>query len=141
MFCTKCGNELTDNSKFCPKCGTPVGAAEDVATNVETQTTVEEPVVTETTVEEAAPVVEETPVSEAAPTAEAASEEPVASTVVTDNYSEDYNYGFNPADIPEPTKNHRCWCCCSSCCSSSCSWIFCVWFICFTSTDSYKDNR
>ncbi|WP_028234641.1 zinc ribbon domain-containing protein [Pseudobutyrivibrio sp. MD2005] len=104
MFCTKCGNELTDNSKFCPKCGTPVGAAEDVATNVETQTTVEEPVVTEAPAEEAAPVVEEAPVSEAAPTAEAASEEPVASTVVTDNYSEDYNYGFNPADIPEPTK-------------------------------------
>lgn len=24
MFCTKCGAELTDNSTFCPNCGTPV---------------------------------------------------------------------------------------------------------------------
>jgi len=24
MFCIKCGNQLTDTQKFCPKCGTPV---------------------------------------------------------------------------------------------------------------------
>lgn len=23
MFCTKCGNQLPDNAKFCPKCGNP----------------------------------------------------------------------------------------------------------------------
>ena len=24
MFCTKCGNQIKDGFKFCPKCGTPV---------------------------------------------------------------------------------------------------------------------
>lgn len=24
MFCSKCGNQMTDDSKFCPQCGTPV---------------------------------------------------------------------------------------------------------------------
>ena len=27
MFCTKCGAELPEGTKFCPACGTPVGAA------------------------------------------------------------------------------------------------------------------
>lgn len=28
MFCQKCGNEIQDNSKFCPKCGAPLGTAD-----------------------------------------------------------------------------------------------------------------
>ena len=24
MFCTKCGNQIKDGFKFCPKCGTPI---------------------------------------------------------------------------------------------------------------------
>ena len=24
MFCTKCGEQIPDDGKFCPKCGTPV---------------------------------------------------------------------------------------------------------------------
>ncbi len=27
-FCKKCGAELKEDAKFCPKCGTPVGAGE-----------------------------------------------------------------------------------------------------------------
>lgn len=27
VFCTNCGNQIEDGSQFCPKCGTPVGAA------------------------------------------------------------------------------------------------------------------
>ena len=30
MFCIKCGNQLKDNDKFCPKCGTPVQAAPQI---------------------------------------------------------------------------------------------------------------
>lgn len=26
MFCTQCGNQLPDDSRFCPRCGAPVGA-------------------------------------------------------------------------------------------------------------------
>ena len=26
MFCTKCGNSLDPSTRFCPACGTPVGA-------------------------------------------------------------------------------------------------------------------
>ncbi len=26
MFCSNCGNQLTDHAKFCEKCGTPVGS-------------------------------------------------------------------------------------------------------------------
>ncbi len=28
-FCTKCGNEISSNMKFCPNCGTPVGIEEE----------------------------------------------------------------------------------------------------------------
>lgn len=28
MFCQKCGNEIQDNSKFCPQCGAPLGTAD-----------------------------------------------------------------------------------------------------------------
>lgn len=28
MFCQKCGNEIQDNSKYCPKCGAPHGTAD-----------------------------------------------------------------------------------------------------------------
>ncbi|WP_416258753.1 zinc-ribbon domain-containing protein [Adlercreutzia equolifaciens] len=27
MFCTKCGSQVSEGSKFCAKCGMPVGAA------------------------------------------------------------------------------------------------------------------
>lgn len=27
MFCTKCGAELPEGTKFCPACGTPAAAA------------------------------------------------------------------------------------------------------------------
>ena len=99
MFCTKCGQELSDDSKFCPKCGTPLGVA-----NEETETPVEETKVTETPVEENTATVVEEPVEEAAEAADAQQEAERPTTVVTDNASADYNYGFNPADIPEPTK-------------------------------------
>ncbi|WP_418742245.1 zinc-ribbon domain-containing protein, partial [Enorma massiliensis] len=26
MFCTQCGNQLPDDSRFCSRCGAPVGA-------------------------------------------------------------------------------------------------------------------
>lgn len=26
MFCTKCGKEISDDTKFCPQCGTPVAS-------------------------------------------------------------------------------------------------------------------
>ena len=26
MFCTNCGNQMLDGSKFCTKCGAPMGA-------------------------------------------------------------------------------------------------------------------
>ena len=109
MFCTKCGQEISENSKFCPKCGTPVGAANarPEAPVVETKET---PVVeaTSTVVEE--PVEKVAEATEAAPntveeTVSAVNEavqEPIKSTVVTDQQSADYNYGYNPADIPEP---------------------------------------
>ena len=29
MFCTKCGNQIKDGFKFCPKCGTPVDVEEE----------------------------------------------------------------------------------------------------------------
>ena len=29
-YCMNCGNELLDNAKFCPECGTPVGKADNV---------------------------------------------------------------------------------------------------------------
>ena len=99
MFCTKCGQELSDDSKFCPKCGTPLGVA-----NEETETPVEETKVTETPVEENTSTVVEEPVEEVAEAADAQQEVEKPTTVVTDNDSADYNYGFNPADIPEPTK-------------------------------------
>jgi TPR repeat protein len=30
MFCTKCGNQIKDGFKFCPKCGTPVYVEKEV---------------------------------------------------------------------------------------------------------------
>ncbi|MCR5508176.1 MAG: zinc-ribbon domain-containing protein [Lachnospiraceae bacterium] len=30
MFCGKCGNQLKDTSRFCPKCGTPVASDPDI---------------------------------------------------------------------------------------------------------------
>ena len=97
MFCSKCGHELSDSTKFCPKCGTQTKAATEAANEAASK------------VEEVATAPEENAVEE---TAEAAVENTVdeaetsqtESTVVTDNASKDYNYGFNPADIPEPTK-------------------------------------
>ena len=32
MFCSKCGNQMTDDSKFCPQCGTPVYYASEQKT-------------------------------------------------------------------------------------------------------------
>ena len=29
MFCSKCGNQVTDTAKFCPKCGKPVGISDE----------------------------------------------------------------------------------------------------------------
>lgn len=44
MFCRKCGNQITEGSKFCPKCGEPVpqvaAQIQPVATSTETQQTV-----------------------------------------------------------------------------------------------------
>lgn len=134
MFCSKCGHELSASAKFCPKCGTPtsVTAAPVEAPAPEVEAPVEEPATaTEETITEepkAAEAVEteapaeetsteepvsenteeapvESPVEEAAETEAPAEEELTASTLVTDQSSADYNYGFNPADIPEPTKN------------------------------------
>ena len=34
MFCMKCGAELDDNAKFCPKCGTPVQQGEAASSSV-----------------------------------------------------------------------------------------------------------
>ncbi len=48
MFCSSCGNEISENSKFCPNCGAPV----EVAT---------EEVVYSEPVQEGAPVYEEAP--------------------------------------------------------------------------------
>ncbi len=70
MFCSKCGQELKENQKFCPKCGTPVATK---AKEVEVPA-VEEPAVEEPAVEETTPVVEEPVVEEVAPVVE----EPVA---------------------------------------------------------------
>ena len=36
MFCTKCGNELSENEAFCPTCGTPTAAASEGAPMPET---------------------------------------------------------------------------------------------------------
>lgn len=33
MFCTKCGNQIKDGFKFCPKCGTPVYAEKEKEEN------------------------------------------------------------------------------------------------------------
>lgn len=30
MFCSKCGHEVSDNAKFCPSCGAPVGTAQKI---------------------------------------------------------------------------------------------------------------
>ena len=40
MFCTKCGNEIPEGSKFCPRCGNPV-AGSPVAKKSETKNTEE----------------------------------------------------------------------------------------------------
>ena len=31
MFCTKCGNQIKDGFKFCPKCGTPVYVEKEIS--------------------------------------------------------------------------------------------------------------
>ncbi|MCW5979920.1 MAG: PspC domain-containing protein [Bryobacteraceae bacterium] len=33
MYCTACGNQLTENQKFCPQCGKRVGAASPFVQN------------------------------------------------------------------------------------------------------------
>lgn len=53
MFCSKCGNNMDDNSKFCPVCGTPTGL--DMNADAPTQ----------------APVTEQAPVMEAPVNAQA----------------------------------------------------------------------
>lgn len=78
MFCSKCGQELSEGVKFCPKCGNPTS-------------TVETPVV------EKVPAVEETPVTPV----EAAVENSVDEKIV------EPTYGMSAADIPEPEKNSK----------------------------------
>ncbi len=115
MFCSKCGHDLAENAKFCPKCGTPVEAAPEAPVE-ETQTTetpVEETVVEEAPVEETP--VEETPVEETAEESvenveaavEGASEEASAARVYEDSTATDSEGNpiiNNPEDIPEPVK-------------------------------------
>jgi len=51
MFCTKCGNQIKDGFKFCPKCGTPVYVEKEKAEN-EVKAQVEEDVKKETSKKE-----------------------------------------------------------------------------------------
>jgi len=37
MFCTKCGAQLNDNAKFCPKCGNPMGEPQAAGAQTYTQ--------------------------------------------------------------------------------------------------------
>lgn len=76
MWCTQCGKQLPDGSKFCEFCGTKVELEEPAAEPVIEEPVVEEPVVEEPVVETAAEVPE---VVEAEPVAVPV-EEPVVYT-------------------------------------------------------------
>lgn len=38
MFCRKCGKELSDNAKFCNRCGTPVIKDNKIESNLDNET-------------------------------------------------------------------------------------------------------
>lgn len=42
MFCTKCGNQIKDGFKFCPKCGTPIYVEKESSQNVDKTEDVDE---------------------------------------------------------------------------------------------------
>ena len=37
-FCSNCGNEINDNAKFCPKCGTAANAENEPASTTQNNT-------------------------------------------------------------------------------------------------------
>ncbi len=69
MFCSKCGAEIKEGEKFCPKCGEPTpNFNSDNSENVEvSQSEVEAPTVHETPDEQEAPVLNFIPSEEEAP--------------------------------------------------------------------------
>jgi hypothetical protein len=93
MFCSKCGNALTDGAKFCQRCGTPVPIANvtaDAAPPIEAAPVPEPPV--ETIPE---PPVEAAPVPE--PPVETIPEPPVETAPVPEPAP------YVPEPTPEPT--------------------------------------
>jgi len=41
MYCGKCGNELTEIDRFCPKCGSPISNDTNTSNNVTNHSTIE----------------------------------------------------------------------------------------------------
>lgn len=57
MYCSKCGSNLQDGVKFCPKCGTPVGAENrSASTNMQAQSNPQVIVIEDKEKEEATPL-------------------------------------------------------------------------------------
>lgn len=41
MYCGKCGNELTEIDRFCPKCGSPISNDTNISDNITNHSTIE----------------------------------------------------------------------------------------------------
>lgn len=62
MFCPKCGNQITDNGKFCTSCGTPIATVSPETNEASAQQPIEQAVVTpETSSAQAVPTVQNQP--------------------------------------------------------------------------------